>query len=152
MLIQWLCFIVCSAHCPLLLESDGVTLRYEAYIKWACRCVNKILLGKSSQKNFPEKQSSHFCECLPLGWEAEWEVCLGDAVYGLGPLDADVGRGVAGRLWPEGANGAGHEDLEVVLLRELHHVVQPWKHKIHFQNYRDRLKDVTVLYWLYLFW
>ena len=52
-------------------------------------------------------------------------LCLGDSVDGLGPLDADVGRGVAGRLWPEGADGAGHEDLEVVLLRQLHHVVQP---------------------------
>ena len=50
--------------------------------------------------------------------------CLGDSVDGLGPLDADVGRGVARGLWPERADGAGHEDLEVVLLRQLHHVVQ----------------------------
>ena len=51
-------------------------------------------------------------------------VHLGHAVDGLGPLHAQVGRGVARGLRPEGADGAGHEDAEVVLLGELHHVVQ----------------------------
>ena len=55
----------------------------------------------------------------------ELGVDLGDAVDGLGPLDADVGRGVARGLGPEGADGRRHEDLQVVLLRKLHHVVQP---------------------------
>ena len=53
---------------------------------------------------------------------------LADVIYewSLGSLDADVGRGVARGLGSEGADGARHEDLEVVLLRQLHHVVQPW--------------------------
>ena len=55
---------------------------------------------------------------------------LGDAVDGLGPLHAQVGRRVARGLGPEGADGAGHEDAQVVLLRKLHHIVQAYDDEI----------------------
>lgn len=49
---------------------------------------------------------------------------LGHAVDGPWPLDGEVGRRVPGGVGPEGADGGWDEHPQVVLLAQLHHVVQ----------------------------
>ena len=49
---------------------------------------------------------------------------LGDSVDGPGPLDGNIGRRIPGRVGTEGPDGAGNEQAQLVLFRQLHDVVK----------------------------
>ena len=55
---------------------------------------------------------------------------LADAVDGFWPLNGQVRCGVAGRGRSESSDGARYENLQLILLRKLHHVVKTWKERM----------------------
>ena len=99
----------------------------QAFVVCASTCSAAPRVGVVGDDAREPKGPEVQVELLVVVLSQQLGVDLGHAVYGLRSLNAQVGRWVPGGLWTEGSDGAWHEELQVVLLGQLHHVVKACK-------------------------